>query len=92
MAIWKLEPVNPDEHYWQESTYVGYVIVRARDEAGARGLAVNAFSVVSGLVLGFETREPWTDGKIATCERTEESDFNPSLPTSLRHRPPLELL
>ena len=37
MAIWKLEPVNPDEHYWQESTYVGYVIVRARDEAGARG-------------------------------------------------------
>ena len=76
MAIWKLEPVNPDEHHWRNSTYVGHLIVRAQDEAGARGLASDAFSVVSVLVPGFEAREPWTDGKIVTCERTTETDFD----------------
>ena len=46
-------------------------------------MASDAFSVVSVLVPGFEAREPWTDGKIVTCERTTETDFDEEGPDAI---------
>ena len=83
MAIWKLEPVNPNEHHWQESTYAGHVIVRARDEADARVLAADAFGIVSEMVLGVEAMIPWNYDWLVTCERTGESDFDEEGPDTI---------
>ncbi len=83
MAIWKLEPVEPREHHWRGSEYVGPVIVRAQDEAGARLVAADALGRTPELVLGLEAREPWSHDSLATCERLEESDFDEEGPDTI---------
>ena len=78
MAIWKLEPVDPGEHHWRASTYVGPVIVRARDEAAARHLAVGAFGISARVLL-----LPWHYDWLVTCERAAESDFDEEGPDTI---------
>ncbi|MAF94578.1 MAG: hypothetical protein CMM60_02315 [Rhodospirillaceae bacterium] len=45
MPIWRLEPINPDDHHWRASTYAGPLTVRAADEDKARELATSQFRI-----------------------------------------------
>ncbi len=45
MSIWKLEPVNPEEHHWRASKYNGQVFIRAPNVLMARDIATSAFGI-----------------------------------------------
>ena len=76
MTIWKLEPVNPDEHHWRASTYDGPLFVRAQDEAEARHLAAHAFAISPKSPPDVELPTlPWYSGRLVTCEHVAESGF-----------------
>ena len=86
MTVWKLEPVNPDEHQhdWQASRYVGTVFVRARDEEAARVLALNAFGF--SLEVPRDKKiplQPWNRGQLVTCEHVTESGFEEDGPDEI---------
>lgn len=84
MAIWKLKPVDPREHHWRASTYVGPVVVRARDEAEARHLAASAFGISPKLDPDLEIPLlPWYIDRIVTCEHVAESDFDEEGPDTI---------
>ncbi len=84
MPIWKLEPVNPDEHHWRASTYVGPVIVRAPDEATAGSVAANAFGIAAEKPPGAEVPLlPWVHSWLVTCVRLENSDFDEEGPEAI---------
>ena len=84
MAIWKLEPVNPGEHHWRASKYIGPVIVRARDEAKARHLAASAFGISPKLDRDLEIPLlPWYVDRIVTCEHVAESGFEEDGPDTI---------
>ena len=77
MPIWKLEPVDPDEHHWRASRYKGWVIVRAPDEVKARSLANRAFDGFVQVTPGAETPlMPWMQDRITTCARVDESEYD----------------
>ena len=59
------------------------MIVRAQNEGKARFLAADALGEIPEPVLGLEAREPWTDGKIVTCERFAESGFEEDGPDTI---------
>ena len=84
MSIWKLKPVNPDEHHWRASTYVGPVIVRAPDEATARFFAAKAFGIAAELLPGLEVSLlPWVHSRLVTCVRLDNSDFDEEGPEAI---------
>ncbi len=58
MAIWKLEPIDPNDYHWQASAYCGPVFARAPDEAGARDLAAGAFGIAAEKPPGAEVLRP----------------------------------
>ncbi len=98
MPIWRLEPVNRDEHHWRASTYVGPVIVRAPDEATAGGVAGDAFGIAAEKLPGAEVPlSPWIHPWLVTCVRLENSDYveegpdtilGPDKALSRAHHPP----
>ena len=84
MAIWKLEPVEPGDHNWRASQYVGTVFVRARNKDAARLLAMNAFGISPELQPDLEMpRLPWYHEQIVTCERVVDSDYNEEGPDEI---------
>ncbi len=84
MAIWKLEPIDPNDDHWRASAYCGPVFARAPDEAGARHLAVGAFGIAAGGLAGAKApRLPWLYAWLVTCERLEESDFDEEGPDAI---------
>ena len=84
MALWKLEPVNPSEHHWRASTYIGPVIARAPDELEARSLAVDSFCVAAQVLPGMDTPLlPWAYKWLVTCERFAESGFEEDGPDTI---------
>ncbi len=84
MPIWKLEPVNPDEHHWRRSTYVGPAIVRAPDEARAGRVAADAFGIAAEKIPGAEVPLlPWIHSWLVTCVRLENSDFDEEGPEAI---------
>jgi hypothetical protein len=84
MPIWKLEPVNPDEHHWRASTYVGPVIVRAPDEDTAGSVAANAFGIAAEKPPGAEVPLlPWIHSWLVTCVRLDNSDFDEEGPEAI---------
>ena len=84
MMIWTLEPINPDDHHWQASTYAGPLTVRAADEDKARELAVSQFRIDAEKPLGAEvSRTPWLYSWLATCTRIEASEFEEDGPEAI---------
>lgn len=84
MPIWKLGPVNPDEHHWRASTYVGSVIVRAPDEATAGSVAAAAFGIAVAIAPGAEVPLlPWIHSWLVTCVRLDNSDFDEEGPEAI---------
>ena len=84
MPIWKLEPVDPDEHHWRASTYVGPVIVRAPDEARAGRVAADAFGIAAEKLPGAEVPvSPWIHPWLVTCVRLENSDYDEEGPDTI---------
>ena len=84
MAIWKLEPVDPDEHHWRASTYVGPVFVRAKNRAEAQNLAAHTFGITPELQPnGDMPLIPWNYDRIVTCKRFAESGFEEDGPDTI---------
>ncbi len=84
MPIWVLEPINPDDHHWQASTYVGPLSVRAANEDRARELAASKFRISAEKLPGVEVpRTPWPYSWLATCERIEVSEFEEDGPDTI---------
>jgi hypothetical protein len=84
MPIWKLEPVNLDDHHWRASIYAGPVIVRAPDEAKARGVASAAFGIAAEMLPGAEVPLlPWVYSWLVTCVRLEKSDYDEEGPDTI---------
>ena len=84
MPIWRLEPINPDDHHWQASTYAGPLTVRAVDEDKARELAVSQFSIAAEKPPGAEVlRTPWHYSWLSTCARLEASEFEEDGPDTI---------
>ena len=84
MPIWRLEPINPDDHHWRASTYAGPLTVRAADEDKARELAVSQFRIGAEKPLGAEVpRTPWHYSWLATCTRIEASEFEEDGPETI---------
>ncbi len=76
MPIWRLEPINADDHHWQASTYAGPLTVRAADEDKARELAASQFRLRAEKPPGAEVpRTPWLYSWLATCQQIEASEF-----------------
>ena len=68
MAIWKLEPIDPNDYHWQAGTYFRPVFARAPDEAGARHQAVGAFGIAAEKPASAEVRRlPWYYAWLVTC-------------------------
>ena len=75
MPIWRLEPINPDDHHWRASTYSGPLSVRAAEEDKARKLAASQFRIDAEKHLGAEVpRAPWLYSWLVNCTRIETSD------------------
>ena len=84
MPIWRLEPINPGDHHWRASTYVGPLSVRAADEDKARALAASQFGIAAEKLLGTEVpRTPWLYSWLATCKRIEASEFEEDGPDTI---------
>ncbi len=84
MPIWRLEPVNRDDHHWRASTYVGPVIVRAPDEVRAGGVAADAFDIAAEKLPGAELPLlPWVHSRLVTCVRLEKSDYDEEGPDTI---------
>ncbi len=84
MPIWRLEPINPDDHHWQASTYAGPLTVRAADEDKARELAASQFRIGAEKPPGAEgPRTPWLYSWLATCTRIEASEFEEDGPETI---------
>ena len=76
MHIWKLEPTDIESEDWRTSTYKGPVIVRAKDEASARLLAVEAFGIAVRRKAGNDTPlMVWSQGELVTCIRLDDSEY-----------------
>jgi hypothetical protein len=76
MPIWKLEPINLDDHHWRASPHAGPLTVRAADEDKARELAASQFRTGAENSLGTEVpKTPWLYSWLATCTRLEASEF-----------------
>ena len=76
MPIWRLEPINPDDHHWRASTYSGPLSVRAAEEDKARKLAASQFRIDAENHLGAEVpRTPWLYSWLVNCTRIETSEF-----------------
>ena len=77
MPIWKLEPVNPEEHHWRASKYDGHVFIRAPGELRARDIASSAFGITPQHSGESETPLlPWIHFVTVTCTDVETSDFD----------------
>ena len=84
MPIWRLDPINPDDHHWQASTYAGPLTVRAADEDKARALAGSQFSIAAEKPPGAEVpRTPWLYSWLSTCARIESSEFEDDGPDTI---------
>ncbi len=84
MPIWRLEPINPDDHHWRASTYVGPLSVRAADGDKARALAASQFRIGTEKPPGAEVpRTPWLYSWLATCTRIEASEFEEDGPDTI---------
>lgn len=84
MPIWKLAPINPDDHHWQASTYAGPLTVRAADEDKARQLAASQFRIGAEKPPGAQIpRTPWLYSWLATCKRIEASEFEVDGPDTI---------
>jgi hypothetical protein len=84
MPIWRLEPINPDDHHWQASPYAGPLIVRAADEDKARELAASQFRIGAEKPPGTEVpRTPWLYSWLATYTRIEASEFEEDGPETI---------
>ena len=84
MPIWRLEPINPDDHHWQASTYAGPLTVRAADEDKAREGAASQFRIGAEKSPGAEVpRTPWLYSWLATCARIEDSEFEENGPEAI---------
>ncbi len=90
MPIWRLEPINPDDHHWRASTYTGPVFVRAADEDKARELAASKFRIGAEPSPGAELpRPPWLYPWLTTCARIEESEYAEDGPDTILGPKPL---
>ena len=77
MPIWKLEPVNPEEHHWRASKYDGHVFIRAPNVLMARDIATSAFGIFPEHFGESEIPlNPWFHFVTVTCTRVETSDFD----------------
>ena len=84
MPIWKLEPVNPAEHHWRASAYVGPVFIRAQDELAARTLAGNAFGIAAEMASGAEVPLlPWVHTHLVIVTEVNHSAFEGDGPEML---------
>ncbi len=84
MPIWKLEPVNPEEHHWRASKYNGPVFIRAPDVLMARGIACSAFGITAQQFSESETPlVPWVHFVTVTCTRVEISVFDEEGPDTI---------
>ncbi len=84
MPIWKLEPVNPEEHHWRASKYNGHVFIRAPNVLRARDIACSAFGIIAQHFGGSETPlQPWVHFVTVTCTRVEISVFDEEGPDTI---------
>ena len=84
MPIWRLEPINPDDHHWRASTYTGPLPVRAAEEDKARKLAASQFRIDAEKHLGAEVpRTPWLYSWLVNCTRIETSEFEEDGPETI---------
>ena len=84
MPVWRLEPINPDDHHWRARTYVGPLSVRAVDEDKARALAASQFGIAAEKLPGMEVpRTPWLYSWLATCKRIAASEFEEDGPDTI---------
>ena len=76
MPVWRLEPINLDDHHWRASTYAGPLTVRAADEDKARELAASQFRMGAEKPPGAAVpRTPWLYSWLVTCTRMEAAEF-----------------
>ena len=84
MPIWRLEPINPDDHHWRASTYTGPLSVRAAEEDKARKLAASQFRIDAEKHLGAEVpRTPWLYSWLVNCTQIETSEFEEDGPETI---------
>ena len=84
MPIWRLEPINPDDHHWQASTYAGPLTVRAADEDKAREVASSQLRISAEKPPGAEVpRTPWLYLWLSTCKRIEASELEEDGPDTI---------
>jgi len=78
VPIFKLTPLDPENHNWWASIYKGAVIVRAESENRAREIAYLAFGRVPELVPGLPmSANPWGGSTgTASCEPLKDADFD----------------
>lgn len=74
MKIFELTPINEDSHHWRASTYRGRLVVRAKDERGARTVAFGAFGIAVECKPGAELAvNPWRLPELVECREVQDS-------------------
>jgi hypothetical protein len=84
MPIWKLIPVDLLDPNWDASSHRGVAIVRAPDEAAARGAAAEAFDVATRFPPGAGVRvPPWGRATLVHAEQITDPRYDPDGPVQV---------
>ncbi len=75
MPLWKLEPINLDNHNWGSSAHKSEVIVRAEDLGKARDLAARAYGVkIQARPDETAIISPWENPGLVKTSQVQASD------------------
>lgn len=78
MPLWELDPIDSKDRNWARSTYMGGVIVRARDSRHARQLAARAYGIaVNHKICETVKANPWTQSDCVSVIQVPATDSFP---------------
>jgi hypothetical protein len=84
MALWKLQPLDPDDPGWEASSHRGLVIVRTPDEAAAPEEAQRTLGVKTRFPLGASVKAPpWLDSARVAAERIHDPRYDEAGPNEV---------